>query len=61
MHSKQILDYFAVSESSIFTVFSNVTVAQIIKTPEVFKAYLPTYPTYRAPLDPLLILNMPSV
>ena len=33
-----MLDYFAVSESSIFTVFSNVIDMRIIKTPEVFKA-----------------------
>ena len=38
MHSKQILDYFAVSESSIFTDFRNVIAVDIIKTPEVFKA-----------------------
>ena len=37
-HSKQILDYFAVSESSICTVASNVINMRIIKTPEVFKA-----------------------
>ena len=42
-----MLDYFAVSESSIFTVFSNVIYMRIIKTPEVFKA-LPWSPLPRS-------------
>ena len=58
MHSKQIFYYFAVSESLIFTVFSNFITINVIKTIN-FNA-LP-WPAYRALLDPLLILNIPSV
>ena len=57
MNSKQILDYYDVSESFFCTVFRNVIAMYTMQTLELFWA---SQLLSKAPLDPQVIITMPS-